>query len=47
MNFQEQLEGLSEVDKEEVMVLVERLNNRLNSVNVNISTVRYVFSFID
>jgi len=40
LSNQEQLEGLSEVDKEEVMVLVERLNNRLNSVNVNISTVR-------
>ena len=40
--FQEQLEGLSEVDREEVMVMVDRLNNRLNSVNVNISTVRYI-----
>ena len=40
--FQEQLEGLSEVDREEVMVMVDRLNNRLNSVNVNVSTVRYI-----
>eukprot|EP00088_Acartia_fossae_P046876 TRINITY_DN50751_c0_g1_i1.p1 TRINITY_DN50751_c0_g1~~TRINITY_DN50751_c0_g1_i1.p1 ORF type:complete len:213 (+),score=74.44 TRINITY_DN50751_c0_g1_i1:39-677(+) len=37
---QDQLTGLSEVDKEEVKVVVERLNSRLNSVNVNLSTSR-------
>lgn len=40
LSNQEQLQGLSDVDKEDVMVLVERLNSRLNAVNINLSTVR-------
>jgi len=35
-----QLEALSEVDREEIQVMVERLNNRLSSVNITLTTPR-------
>jgi len=40
LSNQDQLQGLSEVDKEDVLVMVERLNSRLNAVNINLSSVR-------